>query len=215
MELLVMPSQVEILTHPLIQHKLSVMRDKNTPSGVFRALVEDLSFLMGYEILRSLPLTQKQIETPMMPMQAPVIENHSVALVSILRAGTGMLTGLLRLLPEAHVGHVGLYRDPNTYEAVEYYYKMPKQMPEKHTIVVDPMLATGHSAAAAMAKVVEEHPKSIQFACVLAAPEGIEYFQKHHPAIPIFTAAIDEKLNDKKYIMPGLGDAGDRMFGTV
>lgn len=181
---------------------------------MFRRLVAEISLLMAYEVTRDLPLAYQAIDTPLAAMQAPFIEGKKLALISILRAGSGIIDGVLQLIPSARVGHVGLYRDPDSLEAIEYYFKVPDSMDSRDAILVDPMLATGHSAAAALDKLKEVHPKSIKFLCLLSAPEGIAYLTKYHPDIPIFTAAIDERLNDHGYIYPGLGDAGDRMFGT-
>lgn len=208
-------SQVNIIKHPLVQHKLTIMRKKDTSHAKFRRLAGEISMLLAYEVLRDLPMTTEMIETPMATMNAPVLAGSDIALVSILRAGNGILDGMLKLIPSARVGHIGLYREPKTHVAIEYYFKMPPGMSERDTIVVDPMLATGHSAVAALDRLKENNPKSIRFVCLLAAPEGIAFVHEHHPDVPIFTAAVDEKLNDKKYIIPGLGDAGDRMFGTL
>jgi uracil phosphoribosyltransferase len=207
--------KVNVINHPLVQHKLTIMRKKATSHAKFRRLAGEISMLLAYEVCRDLPMTTEDIETPLSKMKAPVLAGSEIALVSILRAGNGILDGMLRLIPSARVGHIGLYREPKTHVAVEYYFKMPPGMPERDTIVVDPMLATGHSAVAALDRLKEKNPKSIRFVCLLAAPEGIEFVHEHHPDVPIFTAAIDEKLNEKKYIIPGLGDAGDRMFGTL
>ncbi|WP_086934238.1 uracil phosphoribosyltransferase [Agarilytica rhodophyticola] len=209
-----MTKLVNVVKHPLVQHKLSIMREKQTKSPLFRSLLNDVSKLLAYEVTHNMPLTHKEIETPLTSTSAPYLECQEICLVSILRAGNGLLSGMLELIPEARVGHVGLYRDPTTHEAVEYYFKMPPQIEECDTIVVDPMLATGHSAVAAMDRIKSINPKSLKFVCLLAAPEGIDYFHEHHPDIPIYTAAVDECLNERKYIIPGLGDAGDRMYGT-
>jgi len=206
--------QVSVITHPLIQHKLTIMRKKETSSGKFRRLAGEIAMLLAYEVTRDMPMTLQEIETPLARMKAPVLKGREVVLVSILRAGNGILDGMLRLIPSAHVGHIGLYREPKTHVAVEYYFKMPPNMPERDVIVVDPMLATGHSAVAALDRLKEKQPRSLKFVCLLAAPEGIDFVHEHHPDVPIFTAAVDEKLNEHAYIIPGLGDAGDRMFGT-
>ena len=207
-------SNVHLIDHPLVQHKLTLMRRKDASTNSFRRLLGELSTLMAYEITRDMPLQDMEIETPMETMTGRVIDGKKQVLVSILRAGNGFLEGMLNVIPGARVGHIGLYRDPATLQPVEYYFKMPHGMEERDIIVVDPMLATGNSAAAAIARLKETHPKSIKFVCLLAAPEGIETLQKAHPDVPIYTAAIDRELNDHGYILPGLGDAGDRIFGT-
>lgn len=209
-----MAGSVTIVNHPLVQYKLTIMRKKETSTGKFRTLLREISMLLAYEVTRDLPVDYENIETPITSMRAPVISGRELVIVSILRAGNGILDGILRLIPSAHVGHIGLYRDPKTLVAVEYYFKMPKDMQERDVIVVDPMLATGHSAVAALDRIKQTKPKSIKFLCLLAAPEGIEYLHEFHPDVPIFTAAVDQCLNEKKYIVPGLGDAGDRLFGT-
>ena len=209
-----MSGQVHVIDHPLVQHKLSIMRQKDTSTRSFRQLLQELSMLMAYEITRDMPIIYKAIETPLVEMNAPVIEGKKVVIISVLRAGNGILDGMLQILPSARVGHVGLYRDPKTLEAVEYYFKVPSEMSDRAAVVVDPMLATGNSAVAAVAKIKETQPASIKFVCLLAAPEGIETFHKAHPDVPIYTAAIDSHLNEKGYIIPGLGDAGDRIYGT-
>lgn len=206
--------KVTVIDHPLVQHKLSIMRDKDTSSNKFRTLLDEISMLLAYEVTRELPLTKREIQTPITTMQAPMLKGRDICLISILRAGNGILNGMLRLIPSAKVGHIGLYRDPKTHVAIEYYFKLPPGMKERDTIVVDPMLATGHSAVAAIDRILSTKPKSLKFVCLLAAPEGIAFLQEHHPDVPIYTASIDECLNEKKYIVPGLGDAGDRMFGT-
>ncbi|WP_367606491.1 uracil phosphoribosyltransferase [Legionella sp. W05-934-2] len=206
--------KVIILDHPLIQHKLTELRDKYTQTREFRSLIHEVSLLMAYEITRHLPLKLKTIETPLMPMEAPTLAGKKPIFVSILRAGNALLDGMLQLIPSAKVGHVGLYRDHDTLKAVEYYFKMPPHCEKSDFIVLDPMLATGNTAVAAITRIKALNPKSIVFLCLLAAPEGIEALHKVHPDIPIYTAAVDEKLNDKKYILPGLGDAGDRLYGT-
>ncbi|MEZ5537043.1 MAG: uracil phosphoribosyltransferase [Thiolinea sp.] len=205
---------VNVISHPLIQHKLSIMRDKSTNSSRFRQLLREISMLMGYEVTRHFPLTEVEIETPLAKMHAPMLDGKKVVLVSILRAGNGILEGMLDLIPSARVGHIGLYRDPKTLQAVEYYMKLPPETEQRDMIVVDPMLATGNSAIAALHRLKEARPRSIRFVCLLAAPEGIRAFQASHPDVPVYTAAIDEKLNEKGYILPGLGDAGDRIYGT-
>ena len=205
---------VHLIDHPLVQHKLTLMRRKDASTNSFRRLLGELSTLMAYEITRDMPLQDMEIETPMETMTGRVIDGKKQVLVSILRAGNGFLEGMLNVIPGARVGHIGLYRDPATLQAVEYYFKMPHGMQERDIIVVDPMLATGNSAAAAIARLKETHPKSIKFVCLLAAPEGIATLHKAHPDVPIYTAAIDRELDSHGYILPGLGDAGDRIFGT-
>ena len=208
------PAQVHHITHPLVQHKLTLMRNKEASSTSFRTLLGELAMLMAYEVTRDMPTHLVEIETPLEKMQSPMIDGKKLVFASILRAGNGMLDGLLRVVPNARVGTVGLYRDPKTLQAVEYYFKMPADMAERDVIVVDPMLATGHSAAAAIERIKACTPRSIKFLCLLAAPEGIATLQKAHPDVQIYTAAIDRQLNDHGYILPGLGDAGDRIFGT-
>jgi uracil phosphoribosyltransferase len=204
-----------VIDHPLVQHKLTIMRKKSTSSGKFRRLAGEIAMLLAYEVTRDLPLSLEKIETPLETMDAPVLKGRELVLVSILRAGNGILDGMLRLIPAAHVGHIGLYRDPKTLVAVEYYCKLPPKIEERDVIIVDPMLATGHSAVAAIERVLERKPKSLRFVCLLAAPEGVKFVHEHYPNIEIYTAALDRALNEKKYIVPGLGDAGDRMFGTM
>jgi uracil phosphoribosyltransferase len=205
---------VTVIQHPLVQHKLTIMRKKETSVSKFRRLAGEIAMLLAYEVTRDMQTTLEEIETPLAKTKAPVLKGRELVLISILRAGNGILDGMLRLIPSAHVGHIGLYREPKTHVAIEYYFKMPPRMQERDAIVVDPMLATGHSAVAALDRIKEKAPKSLKFVCLLASPEGIEFVHEHHPDVPIFTAAIDEGLNEKKYIIPGLGDAGDRMFGT-
>lgn len=207
-------SEVHVVKHPLVQHKLTLMRRRETSTSGFRQLLEEISMLMGYEVTRDMALSTERIETPMMAMDAPILEGKKVVVISILRAGDGILNGILKLLPSARVGHIGLYRDPKTLVAVEYYYKVPQELDDRDVIVVDPMLATGNSAIAAVGRIKASNPKSLKFVCLLTAPEGIKAFHESHPDVPIYTAAIDEKLNEKGYILPGLGDAGDRLFGT-
>ncbi len=209
-----MDKNLTIVDHPLVRHKLTLMRCKETPTADFRRLLREISLLLAYEVMRDLPLTMSEIETPLAKMRAPVLEGKKLCLVSILRAGNGLLEGMLDLVPSARVGHVGLYRDPETLVAVEYYYKVPEHLEDRRVIIVDPMLATGNSAIAAVHRVKESGPQSIKFVCLLAAPEGIEAFHEEHPDVPIFTAAVDERLDDHGYIIPGLGDAGDRVYGT-
>jgi uracil phosphoribosyltransferase len=208
------PAQVHHITHPLVQHKLTLMRNKEASSTSFRTLLGELAMLMAYEVTRDMPTHLVEIETPLEKMLSPMIDGKKLVFASILRAGNGMLDGLLRVVPNARVGTVGLYRDPKTLQAVEYYFKMPADMAERDVVVVDPMLATGHSAAAAIERIKACTPRSIKFLCLLAAPEGIATLQKAHPDVQIYTAAIDRQLNDHGYILPGLGDAGDRIFGT-
>ena len=205
---------VHHITHPLVQHKLTLMRNKEASSTTFRTLLGELAMLMAYEVTRDMPTQLVEIETPLEKMQSPMIDGKKLVFASILRAGNGMLDGLLRVVPNARIGHVGLYRDPATLQAVEYYYKMPADMAERDVITVDPMLATGHSAVAAIEKLKSAGPRSIKFLCLLAAPEGIATLHAAHPDVPIYTAAVDRQLNDHGYILPGLGDAGDRIFGT-
>ena len=209
-----MPAEVHHVTHPLVQHKLTLMRNKDASSTTFRTLLGELAMLMAYEVTRDTPTQLVEIETPLEKMMSPIIDGKKLVFASILRAGNGMLDGLLRVVPNARVGTVGLYRDPATLQAVEYYFKMPTGMNERDVIVVDPMLATGHSAVAAIDRLKALAPRSIKFLCLLAAPEGIRTLHASHPDVPIFTAAIDRELNDHGYILPGLGDAGDRIFGT-
>ncbi len=203
-----------IVKHPLVQHKLTLMREKETSTAVFRQLLREISQLLAYEITGQVEMTTKRIETPLQPMDAPVLDGRKLALISILRAGNGLLDGMLELIPSARVGFVGLYRDEETLQPVEYYFKVPDNLDERLVIAVDPMLATGNSSAAAIDKLKEAGAKNIRFLCLLAAPEGVARMKEAHPDVPIVTAALDEKLNDQGYIVPGLGDAGDRMFGT-
>lgn len=205
---------VHVITHPLVQHKLTLMRCKDASTNSFRRLLGELSTLMAYEVTRDMALQAIEIETPMETTTGYVIDGKKQVLVSILRAGNGFLDGMLNVIPGARVGHIGLYRDPATLQPVEYYFKMPSEMHERDIIVVDPMLATGNSAAAAVARLKQTSPKSIKFVCLLATPEGIETFHRAHPEVPIYTAAIDRGLDAHGYILPGLGDAGDRIFGT-
>ncbi len=202
------------IEHPLIQHKLSLMRQKDTSTAKFRQLLEEISMLLAYEVTRDMPLESVAIETPFAAMEAPMLSGKKLVLISIMRAGQGILDGMLKLIPSARVGHIGLYRDPRMLMPVEYYFKVPPDVNQREMLVVDPMLATGNSAIAAVYRLKETRPQSIKFVCLLAAPEGIANFHQEHPDVPIFTAAIDEKLDEHGYILPGLGDAGDRMFGT-
>ena len=209
-----MLDHLTVVTHPLVQHKLSLMRDKGTSTASFRRLLREISLLLAYEVTRELPMTTRRIETPLEEMDAPEIEGKKLALVSILRAGNGLLDGILELIPAARVGFVGLYRDPETLQPVQYYCKLPDHMEDRIAIVVDPMLATGNSSAAAIDLLKKAGANQIRFLCLLAAPEGIARMKEAHPDVPIVTAAVDSHLNDHGYIVPGLGDAGDRMFGT-
>jgi len=207
-------ASVTVIDHPLVQHKLTLARRKDTPTALFRELLREISLLLLYEVARDLPTETEEIETPLERMSAPVLGGKKLCLVSILRAGDGLLQGMLDLIPSARVGHVGLYRDPETLEAVEYYFKIPHSIGERLCIVVDPMLATAHSSIAAVARLKQAGANKIKFVCLLAAPEGIEAFAAAHPDVSVYTAAIDRELNDHGYILPGLGDAGDRIFGT-
>jgi uracil phosphoribosyltransferase len=206
--------KVHLIDHPLVQHKLTLMRRKDASTNTFRTLLNELSMLMAYEVTRDMPMQDIQIETPLETTTSKVIDGKKLVFVSILRAGNGILEGMLSVVPGARVGHVGLYRDPKTLTAVEYYFKMPHDMEERDIVVVDPMLATGNSAIAAVERLKELNPKSIKFVCLLTCPEGIAAMQAAHPDVAIYTAAIDRELNSHGYILPGLGDAGDRIFGT-
>jgi len=206
--------KVHLVDHPLVQHKLTLMRRKDASTNTFRTLLNELSMLMAYEVTRDMPMQDIEIETPLEKTTSKVIDGKKLVFVSILRAGNGILEGMLSVVPGARVGHVGLYRDPKTLTAVEYYFKMPHDMEERDIVVVDPMLATGNSAIAAVERLKELNPKSIKFVCLLTCPEGIKALQAAHPDVPIYTAAIDRELNSHGYILPGLGDAGDRIFGT-
>jgi len=207
-------ANVHLIDHPLVQHKLTLMRKKEASTNSFRRLLNELAGLMIYEVCRDMPLQDVEIETPMETMTGKVIDGKKLVFASVLRAGNGILDGVLNVVPGARVGHIGLYRDPKTLQAVEYYFKMPKDMEERDVVVVDPMLATGNSAAAAVTRLKQCKPKSIKFLCLLTCPEGINTMYQAHPDVQIFTAAIDRELNDHGYILPGLGDAGDRIFGT-
>jgi uracil phosphoribosyltransferase len=202
------------IKHPLVQHKLSLMRKKETSTRSFRVLAREVGLLLAYEVTQDLPLEYEEIETPLQKMQAPFLEGKKLCLVPILRAGIGLLDGFLELIPSARVGHIGLYRDPVTLAAVEYYLKLPEMIDQRLVIALDPMLATGHSSVAAVSRLKENGASDIRFVSLLAAPEGIEYFHSEHPDVPIYTAAVDTKLNNHAFILPGLGDAGDRIFGT-
>ena len=205
---------LHLIDHPLVQHKLTLMRRKDASTSTFRTLLNELSSLMAYEVTRDMPLQDIEVETPLETMTGRVIDGKKLVLVSILRAGNGILEGMLSMVPSARVGHIGLYRDPQTLAPVEYYFKMPQDMAERDAIVVDPMLATGNSAIAAISRVKQLNPKSIKFVCLLTCPEGVAALQKAHPDVAIYTAAMDRQLNEHGYILPGLGDAGDRIFGT-
>lgn len=208
-------AEVIVINHPLIQHKLTLMRKAETSTAKFRTLLKEISLLLAYEVTRDLPLKCEPIQTPLALMNAPMLApDKKLVLVSILRAGQGILDGMLELMPSARVGHIGLYRDPKTLIAVEYYFKVPHDVDKRDMLVVDPMLATGNSAVAAIDRLKSTNPVSIKFVCLLAAPEGIAHFQAQHPDVPLYTAAIDERLDEHGYIIPGLGDAGDRLFGT-
>ena len=205
---------VTVVTHPLVQHKLTLLRRKETPTADFRQLAREISLLMAYEVTRDLSLEQIAIDTPLEPMEAPFLSGKKLCFVPILRAGTGILDGMLDLVPSARVGHIGLYRDPETLIPVEYYLKLPEDLAERLVILVDPMLATGHSAVAALTRLREAGATQLRFVCLLAAPEGVAAVQAEHPDVPIFAAAIDRELDEHGYIRPGLGDAGDRLYGT-
>jgi len=205
---------VTVVDHPLVQHKLTIMRNKETSTASFRRLLREISLLLGYEVTRDLELTTTTIETPLETMEAPILEGKKLVFASVLRAGNGLLEGLLDLVPAARVAHIGLYRDHETLEAIEYFFKAPSDLADRLVIVVDPMLATANSAVAAIDKLKERGATNLRFLCLLAAPEGIERFTSAHPDVPVFTASIDRQLNEKGYILPGLGDAGDRMYGT-
>ena len=209
-----MSEHLTIVSHPLVQHKLTLMREKQTSTAVFRQLLREISQLLAYEVTRGLPMTTKVIETPMEQMDAPVLDGKKLALISILRAGNGLLDGVLELVPSARVGFVGLYRDEKTLQPVQYYFKVPESMQDRLVIAVDPMLATGNSAVAAVDLLKQSGATNIRFLCLLASPEGVARMAEVHPDVPIVTAALDSHLNEKGYIVPGLGDAGDRMFGT-
>ena len=207
-------NNVHIMTHPLIQHKISMLRDKQTGTNEFRKLIEEIATLMGYEALRDLPLEDVEIETPIETCQTPMIAGKKLAIVPILRAGLGMVDGMLNMIPSAKVGHIGLYRDPQTYEPVEYYCKLPSDCDEREVFVVDPMLATGGSCIAALQMLKDKGVKHLRFMCIIAAPEGVKRLQEAHPDVDVYIGALDDHLNEHKYIVPGLGDAGDRIFGT-
>jgi uracil phosphoribosyltransferase len=209
-----MPAEVHVVSHPLVQHKLSLLRQKELSSASFRGLVAEISMLLAYELTREMPLTHQEIETPMAKMRAPMVDPKQVVLIPILRAGNGILDGILKLLPTARVGHIGIYRDPETLGSVEYYSKLPEDMAGRDAIVMNPLLATGNSAIAAVERVKSGHPRSVKFVCLVASREGVASFHEAHPDVPIFTAAADEALNEQGFIVPGIGDAGDRLYGT-
>lgn len=210
-----MSAEVTIIDHPLIQHKLTLMRKAETSTAKFRSLLKEVSLLLAYEVTRDLPLKSELIQTPLAPMHAPMLSpDKKLVIVSILRAGQGILDGMLELMPSARVGHIGLYRDPKTLIAIEYYFKVPHDVDKRNMLVVDPMLATGNSAVAAIDRLKQTNPLSLKFVCLLAASQGIKHFHEQHPDVPIYTAAVDEQLDEHGYILPGLGDAGDRLFGT-
>ncbi|MET4697817.1 uracil phosphoribosyltransferase [Constrictibacter sp. MBR-5] len=208
------PQSVTVVDHPLVQHKLSLMRRREASTSDFRKLMREVAHLLAYEVTRDLPLTTDMIETPIAPMEAPILAGKKLCFISILRAGNGLLDGMLDLLPSARVGHVGIYRDPASLVPIEYYYKVPTDIAERPVIVVDPLLATGNSAVAAIDRLKEDGATRIKFVCIIAAPDGLKAMAESHPDVPIFTAAIDERLNDHGYIVPGVGDAGDRLYGT-
>ena len=205
---------VHLIDHPLVQHKLTLMRRKEASTNSFRRLVNEISALMAYEVLRDMPMHEVEIDTPLEHTTGRVIDGKKLVLVAILRAGQGILDGMMQLVPSARVGHIGLYRDPKTLVAVEYYFKLPGDLHERDVVVVDPMLATGNSAVAAVERLKECGPKSIKFVCLLTCPEGVAAMHNAHPDVPIYTAAIDRELDEHGYIVPGLGDAGDRIYGT-
>jgi uracil phosphoribosyltransferase len=207
-------NNVYVVNHPLVQHKLTLMRKKDASTNTFRRLLRELASLMAYEVTVDMPLSEVEIETPLETMMSPMMDGKKLVLVSILRAGTGLLDGMLDVVPSARVGHIGLYRDPTTLKPVEYYFKMPQEMQERHVVLIDPMLATGNSAVASIDRIKQLQPKSIKFVCLVGCPEGVAALQKAHPDVPIYAASIDRQLNDHGYILPGLGDAGDRIFGT-
>jgi len=206
--------KVKIVDHPLVQHKLTLMRRKEESTSKFRQLLREISLLLAYEVTRDLPLVSLEIDTPLAAMEAPVLAGKKLCFVSVLRAGNGLLDGMLDLMPSARVGHVGLYRDPESLVAVEYYYKVPQDIGDRLVIVVDPMLATANSAIAAVQRLKQGGAKQLKFVCLLAAPEGVKAFNQAHPDVELYTAAVDERLDDHGYIVPGLGDAGDRIYGT-
>jgi uracil phosphoribosyltransferase len=209
-----MPAEVHVISHPLVQHKLTLLRQKHISTSSFRDLVAEISLLLAYEVTRDLPLIETEVETPFAKARGVLLEGKKIVLIPILRAGLGIVDGMLRILPSARVGHIGIYREPETLGAVEYYHKMPGEMSGRDVIVADPLLGTGNSATAAVDRIKSAQPKSIRFVCLVAAPEGVASFHESHPDVPIYTAAIDDHLDEHGYIVPGLGDAGDRLFGT-
>jgi uracil phosphoribosyltransferase len=209
-----MAGDVHVIDHPLVQHKLSLLRRKETSTSEFRALVAEIGMLLAYEVTRDLPTQATVVQTPLARMNASVLDGKKIVLVAILRAGTGILDGMLRILPSARVGHIGIYRDHATLKAVEYYARVPKVMHDRDAIVMDPMVATGNSAVAAVNRLKETNPRSVKFVCLVSCPEGLRHFHAQHPDVPVYTAAVDSHLDDHGYIVPGLGDAGDRLFGT-
>jgi uracil phosphoribosyltransferase len=209
-----MPAEVHVIRHPLVQHKLTLLRQKHISTSSFRDLVAEISLLLAYEVTRELPLIETEVETPFAKAKGVLLEGKKIVLIPILRAGLGIVDGMLRILPSARVGHIGIYREPETLGAVEYYHKMPGEMSGRDVIVADPLLGTGNSAIAAVDRIKSAQPKSIRFVCLVAAPEGVASFHESHPDVPIYTAAIDDHLDEHGYIVPGLGDAGDRLFGT-
>tara|TARA_Y100001934_G_scaffold178434_1_gene211176 strand:- start:1821 stop:2546 length:726 start_codon:yes stop_codon:yes gene_type:complete len=209
-----MQETFSLVDHPLVQHKLTLMRDKDCPTANFRQLIREIALLLAYEVTRDLPLGQTQVETPLETMDAPILAGKKLCFISVLRAGNGLLEGMLDLIPSARVGHIGLYRDPDTLQAVEYYYKVPEDISERQAIVVDPMLATANSLSAAVTRLKQDRPVKIKVVCLLAAPEGVAAFGEAHPDVPVYSAALDRELNNHGYILPGLGDAGDRIYGT-
>jgi uracil phosphoribosyltransferase len=209
-----MASEVFVINHPLVQHKLTLMRQQETDTQDFRRLLKEISLLLAYEVTHDLPVKYEIIQTPIAQMKAPMLVDKKMVIVSIMRAGQGLLDGMMELLPTAKVGHIGLYREPGTLMTVEYYFKLPVDVEQRDMIVVDPMLATGNSAIAAIDRLKESNPASLKFVCLLASPEGIQHFHEQHPDVPLYTASIDERLDEHGYIVPGLGDAGDRLFGT-
>jgi uracil phosphoribosyltransferase len=209
-----MTAKVVVIDHPLVQHKLSLMRQKQRSTSSFRSLLAEVSVLLAYEVTRDLPLVYEEIETPLARVRVPLLEGKKIVLINLLRAGGGIVDGMLRILPSARVGHIGIYRDPKTLGAVEYYFKLPGEMEGRDVIVADPMIATGNSAVAAVDRVKAARPKSIKFVCIVASPEGLANFHESHPDVPVYTAAVDERLDENGYIIPGVGDVGDRLFGT-
>jgi len=209
-----MAGEVHVIGHPLVQHKLTLLRRKETSTSEFRALVAEIGMLLAYEVMRDLPTQPSVIETPLARMTAPVLDGKKIVLVAIMRAGMGILDGMLRILPSARVGHIGIYRDHSTLQAVEYYARVPKEMRDRDAIVMDPMVATGNSAVAAVTRLKESGPRSIKFVCLVACPDGLRNLHARHADVPVYTAAVDSHLDERGYIVPGLGDAGDRIFGT-